>query len=90
LLIVVLLTSQGRAKRLTSKIPPALGHQQFEKLLEGMTPLQPEQLLDVFGPKGVRPFLEPPFRRIVFQEKRRQATSQKTATQILTAEIRKV
>lgn len=40
------------------KDPTALHHRKFRKSLERVSPLQTEELLDVFSPIGVHPFLE--------------------------------
>jgi len=64
-----------------------LSHEQLDEALEGLSALEAEQLEDVLGPIGVDPLLEVTLRRLLGEEKRRQASVQHPVLQILVAEV---
>src|SRR5436309_11290854 len=60
----------------------ALSQDQFSEFQERVPPTQAEQLLDVFGPVGVHPFLEVSLRELFRQKKRRQPAAYEPVLQI--------
>lgn len=68
----------------------ALREQKLGEPLEGKSPFQPEQFLDVFGPIGVHPFLKLPFRVLLGEEKRRQPASVQTPGEVRVSEIARI
>ena len=68
----------------------ALRHEQLDEALEGLPPLEAEQLEDVLGPVGVDPLLEVTLRRRLGQEEGRQASVQQPVREVLVAEVDEV
>ena len=72
------LTSQGRANRVASKMPPLLCHHKFGESLERISPLQTEEFLDILSPVSVHPFLKVAFRVFLREKEGRKTAPQKT------------